>query len=205
MANVQELPGLLDDLGRRSGQLAPGLSVVLSEFGYETKPPDPRTRFGLAEQAEFINVGDWLAFRIPRVVAQTQFLLRDAGPLTRYPRGSRQYWFTYQSGLYFSSRRDVPKPAAFAYAMPLVVTGSGDEVDVWGQLRFLPNGVASQVFLQFRPAGESEFRDVGEPVAVTDPLGFYATRRPAQGAGTWRAQWRAEDGSTLQSRDVTVR
>lgn len=206
MANVDELPVLLDDLARRSGHLDPGLSIVLSEFGYETKPPDPRTRFGLAEQAEFINVGDWLAFRTPRVVAQTQFLLRDAAPLRRYPRGSRQYWFTYQSGLYFASRRDVPKPAAFAYAMPLVITaGAGGEVDVWGQLRFLPNGFASQVFLQFRPAGESEFRDVGDPVPVTDPLGFYETRRPALGAGTWRAQWRADDGSTFNSRDVNVR
>lgn len=206
MANVDELPGLLDEMSDLSrGRLPMNLTLVLSEFGFETKPPDPYTRYGLAQQAEFLNMGDWLAYRNARVYAQTQFLLNDVPPLSQYGSGTKRHWFTYQSGLYFANGE--PKPAAYAYLMPFVARrATDDRMYVWGQLRFLPNGSSGKVSIQFRPEGETgDFRTVGEPLDVTQLLNFYEANVPAQGPGTWRAEWTAPDGSaTLRSREVRV-
>ena len=82
--------------------------------------------------------------------ATTQFLIRDAAPLKQYPKGSRLYWFTYQSGLY--DNRGRAKPAAFAYTFPLVIYNPGipDTTAFWGQLRFRPNGSADTVAVYWR-------------------------------------------------------
>lgn len=205
MANISHLGGLLDEMAEVTrGKITQSMTVALSEFGYETKPPDPFTRFGLAAQAEYLNVGDWLAYREPRVFAQTQFLLYDVPAQEQYEPGTKQHWFTYQSGLYFA--RGEPKPAAYAYLMPLVVRPApGGQVYVWGQLRFLPNNTSGTVSIQFRREGETgDFRTI-ETREVTQLFNFYETRVPSPGPGTWRAEWTAPDGSaTLRSREVPV-
>jgi hypothetical protein len=78
----------------------------------------------------------------PRITGNTQFLLRGAPPNSHFSPSSRRYWFTYQSGLYNAD--DTPKPAAQAYAMPLVPTiGTNRDgttaLSIWGQLRFRAN------------------------------------------------------------------
>jgi hypothetical protein len=205
MANIAALPKLLDQMASKTGDIDANLPVLLTEFGYETKPPDPFRRFTPEQQAEYLNEGDLQAWLNPRIYSQTQFLLQDAGPLTQYRRGTKQYWFTYQSGLYFSN--GTPKPAVAAYALPFVAgdAGDGSNVNVWGQLRFLPNGVPSQVVIQYRPAGASDFSPVGSPLQVTDPHGFFSAQVPAQGPGVYRAQWTSADGaSTVNSREAVI-
>jgi hypothetical protein len=71
------------------------MPVLLTEFGYESNPPDPRNGVPYARQALFNQLAEFLAYNEPRVQANTHFLLRDVAPLTRYPKGSRLYWFTY--------------------------------------------------------------------------------------------------------------
>ena len=99
IANLGTLPGLLDNLAVVTGHISSGLSIVASEFGYETNPPDPFSGTSLVNQAAWINQGDFLAYSTPRVVGMTQFQLRDAGPDRKHPAGSKAYWDTYQSGL----------------------------------------------------------------------------------------------------------
>ena len=81
-----------------------------------------------------------------------------------------------------------------------MVTGA----NVWGQLRFLPNGTQSSVSLQFRPEGAAEFGPLGEPVPVTDARGFFSVDRPAPGPGTMRAVWNGPGGAAVASREVPV-
>jgi hypothetical protein len=97
---------------------------------------------------------------------------------THFSPRSRRYWFTYQSGLYNAD--DTPKPAAQAYAMPLVATPTGTNPDgttavsIWGQLRSRANNAPpTQVQLQFRPQGSTDWTNTRPPIGVTDPLGFY--------------------------------
>jgi hypothetical protein len=182
IANIGTLGPLLDTLSAQSGGKIPAaMPVLLTEFGYESNPPDTRNGISYAKQAEYNQLAEFLAYNDPRVQATTHFLLRDVAPLKRYPRGSRLYWFTYQSGLVTNAGRS--KPAVFAYALPFVVFPSGDGVTgFWGQLRFRPNVVQDIAVVMWRPDSKSRWQQIGEPVATT-VRGFFTGTVPTPGPG----------------------
>jgi hypothetical protein len=183
IANIGTLGPLLDTLSEQSGgKIAAGLPVFLTEFGYESNPPDTRNGIPYMRQAQFNQLAEFLAYNDPRVQATTQFLLRDVGPVKRYPKGSRLYWFTYQSGLL--SVRGSAKPAAYGYTLPLVVYPSGEGVTgFWGQLRFRPNGAPSDVaVLMWHPDKKSPWQQIGDPVP-TSFRGFFSGTVPTPGPG----------------------
>ncbi len=202
MANIGDLAGLLDRMPAEREGLAALNLVALTEFGYETDPPDPFSGVSLAKQAEYVNVGDYLAYKEPSVIANTQFLLRDGAGIRRYRKGDKRHWFNYQSGLLTAKGR--PKPAAFAYRFPLVLTDRGsDTASFWGWLRFLAPGVSTHVQMQFKAAGTSSFANVGDPVPVTNKAGFFETTVPRSGAGTWRAEFvNPYSGAVVTSREL---
>jgi hypothetical protein len=182
MGNIGTLGPILDTLSAQSGgKLPTGLPIFLTEFGYESNPPDPRNGIPYMRQAQFNQLADFLAYNEPRVLATTQFLLRDVGPVTKYPKGSRLYWFTYQSGLY--TVRGRAKPAAFSYTLPLVTYPSGAGVmGFWGQLRFRPNGVQDLAVFMWRPDTKSPWQQVGDAVP-TSPRGYFTGAVPVPGPG----------------------
>jgi hypothetical protein len=182
MGNIGTLGPILDTLAAQSGGRMPAaLPIFLTEFGYESNPPDPRNGIPYMRQAQFNQLADFLAYNDPRVMATTQFLLRDVGPLTRYPTGSRLYWFTYQSGLY--TVRGRAKPAAFSYALPLVTFPAGPgTIGFWGQLRFRPNGVEDVAVLMWRPSLKAPWQQLGDAVK-TSLRGFFTGSVPIPGPG----------------------
>jgi hypothetical protein len=194
MANIGELPTLLDDLSAQTGHIATGLPVVSTEFGYETNPPDKYVGVSLQKQADYITLGDYITYLNPRIAGNTQFLLRDVPPLREYPKTSRHYWFTYQSGILTRSGR--PKPSAQAYAMPFIAQGTGTplQANVWGQLRFRPNnlpeGAQDQVHIEFKPAdGSADWGPLGNPITVTNGRGYFTAQVTAPATGQLRASW----------------
>ncbi|MEA2123325.1 MAG: hypothetical protein QOI80_107 [Solirubrobacteraceae bacterium] len=202
MANVGELGSLLDRIKVKRTGLAQLNLTALTEFGYETNPPDPFSGISLAKQAEYINIGDHIAYSEPRVIANTQFLLRDGRGIGRYRKADKRHWFLYQSGLFTAKGK--PKPAAIAYRFPLVITDkSPDTTSLWGWLRFLPRGVKTKIRMQFKPAGTKGYVNVGDPVDVTNPNGFFETTQERGGPGTWRALfWNPYSGAIIGSREV---
>jgi hypothetical protein len=194
MANIIQLPRLLDSIGRRTDNVERGLPIYLTEFGFETNPPDPYNGVSLERQALWNQQGEWLAFRQSRVFGLTQFLLRDVPPVAGTRKRSKAHWFTYQAGLYFADGR--PKPSATAYVMPFLVTAaSGQTRSVWGQLRFRPNGLPpgfeDTVQIQWKPADNSaDFADIGAPIPVTNTMGYYQGNVDVPGPGTLRALWK---------------
>jgi hypothetical protein len=206
IANIGTLGPLLDTLSAQSGaKIASGLPIFLTEFGYESEP-DPRNGISLLRQAEFNQLAEFLAFNDPRVAATTQFLLKDAAPLKRspitgrkYKVGSREYWFTYQSGLY--NTRNRAKPAAYAYSFPLVVYPAGEGVvGFWGQARFRPNGSEDTIVFLWRPDPKSPWQQVGDGLA-TSPRGFFSGSVPIPGtAGEYCAAYiiPAEDPANIK-------
>ncbi len=77
------------------------------------------------------------------MITQTQFLLRDVLPLSKYSKNSKARWNTYQSGLLYASGK--PKPSAAAYAFPFAVTPIGQSPT--GATRYLvlgPDALAAQ-------------------------------------------------------------
>jgi hypothetical protein len=195
IANIGTLGTLLDALSVQSGGKIPGaMPILLTEFGYESNPPDTRNGIPLLRQAQFNQLAEFLAYNDPRVTATTQFLIRDATPLTQFPKGSRLYWFTYQSGLYTAGGR--AKPAAFGYTFPLVIYNPGvpGTTAFWGQLRFRPNapdsGDLAVIFwrpnvpnAKTQPCGPGNgWTQVGEPVP-TSFRGYFAGTFPTPGPG----------------------
>jgi hypothetical protein len=206
MANLGELGGLLDGIAAATGRVSPGMPLISTEFGYETNPPDPYAGIPLASQAQWDMIGDYETFANPRVIGNTQFLLYDVPPLTRYKKGSKAYWHTYQSGLFFAGHQ--PKPSAYAYVFPLLVTAqdpASASVAVWGQLRFRPNGpLGDAVQLQWRPAdGSAGYADAGGPIGVVNPLGYFtATVAVPPGPGFVRAAYAGPDPSAAGATSV---
>ena len=208
MANVGELSALLNRVGEQTGYVSSTRNpTMMTEFGYETNPPDRFSGVSLEKQSEYLNLGDYLAYKDPMVLGNTQFQLYDVDPVKGVRRSSKRAWFGYQSGLYFRDR--TAKPAASAYVLPLVVKGreissTGESgVGIWGWLRFLPTGTQTQVALQFKPAGASDFSTIGDPVRVSNAFGFFEAHRTILAAGTWRAVWtNPVTGLPIVSREV---
>jgi hypothetical protein len=120
----------LDALARR-GKLPRGLPLWITEFGYQTNPPDPIFGVPLKRAAAFMDMSEWVAFRNRRVASYSQYTLQDDPPR---PSGGRpfQRWSTWQSGLRFGNGR--AKPAVYeAFRLPFLVRSLGpDVVELFG-------------------------------------------------------------------------
>jgi hypothetical protein len=204
MANISELGTLLDEMSARTGgKVAANLPLFMTEYGFETNPPDPFSGVSAPLQAKYNTLGEYLAYLNPRIASQAQFLLADVPPVKGKPKTSKSYWFTYQSGLYY--QRGQPKPAAYSYAFPFVVTPTETNPEtgqptahLWGQLRFQATGVPDSVQIQWKPNdGSADFVTVGDPVPTDPTRGYFETDRtaPLPAYGVWRAIWLAPDGS----------
>jgi hypothetical protein len=190
MANAAHLGDLIDTLARRTKNVPRGLPMYMTEFGFETNPPDPFSGVPPARQAEWNALGEFLAYSNPRINAQTQFLLRDVAPVRGAKRGTKAFWFTYQSGLYTVD--DAPKPAANGYYFPFIANGAGfGTANVWGQLRFrtngLPAGSQDSVQIQHKATGSDQWTDVGGPILVTNAMGYFTGSVAYPGPGELRA------------------
>jgi hypothetical protein len=212
MANIDELGTLLDDMAAKTSNVPSGLPLFMTEFGFETNPPDPFSGIAPVLQAKYNVQGEFMAYSNPRIASQAQFLLADVPPIRKRKRNSKGYWFTYQSGLFYTAGKLIgtAKPAAYSYAIPFLATPTGIDpatgtaaFSFWGQLRLLPNGLpGAAATIQFRPKdGSLDWTTVGAPVAV-DQMGYFTASAvtPVAGAVEWRAAVvNAADGSIVSS------
>jgi hypothetical protein len=210
MANISSLGTLLDTLSARSGGAIPAnLPLFMTEFGFETNPPDPFNGVTPALQATYDTIGEYQAWQNPRILSQAQFLLRDVSPVRTHKRNSKAYWFTYQSGLLYL--KGAPKLSLLSYVTPFLAfnshaidpTTGGEIFSIWGQLRALPNGTAASASIQWRDKSNpaNPWYTIGDPVPV-DQMGYFQATRsaPAPIAGEWRsALLSPTDGSVLAS------
>jgi len=95
--------------------------LYLTEFGYQTNPPDRYLGVSTATQASWLVRGAQRAYADPRVRNLTWYVWRDE-PLGRNASG-------WQSGLVFADGR--AKPALRAFQTPFAATTRS----VWGQVR----------------------------------------------------------------------
>lgn len=91
--------------------------IYLTEFGYETNPPDPDKPWSPAQQALFLNWSEYIAWNNKNVRSWPQFLLRDMGTVSAADaaRGKREYG-DWQSGLLFHDGTEKPSATAFRLA-----------------------------------------------------------------------------------------
>ncbi len=180
------------------------LPIYLTEYGYETYPPNPFRGVSLVRQALYLQQAQYMAAGDGRVRAMAQFLLVDALPDSSYPRGSERYWSTFQTGLRFASRG--AKPSLFAYRLPIFlphpVLTPGSPLLVWGMLRPAPNSTTQSALIQWRGA-HGRFRTL-ERVSTSDPSGILSANVDLPGPGAVRIAWTSPQGELVHSLAVRV-
>jgi hypothetical protein len=111
----------------------PRARIWLTEYGYQTNPPDRLLGVTPALQARYEGEGSYVAWRTPRVDFLIHFLYRDEPSLARF-----------QSGLVTLGGK--AKPALAAYELPLAeVARTGSRTSLWGQLRAPGTGTTARI------------------------------------------------------------
>jgi hypothetical protein len=157
----------------------PRARIWLSEYGYQSNPPDRVLGVSLENQARYIGEGDYVAYRTPRVDLLIHFLYQDEPNLARF-----------QSGLVTLAGR--AKPALAAFQLPLVETRrTGSTTWLWGQLSAPETGTTVRIQ---RLVG-STWRAVG--VAHADGRGFFTFTATLPPGTRVRAEADTVVGATL--------
>jgi hypothetical protein len=117
----------------------------LTEYGYQTNPPDPLIGVSYAKQATYLGQAALKVWRQSGVTMLIQFLLRDEPNIGGF-----------QSGLLTTTGKQ--KLSYHAFALPLAqIARSGSRVTVWGQVR---PGAGARIYRLQRKVGGS-WRTVG--------------------------------------------
>lgn len=163
MASLERLLRLVD-------RAFPGARVWLTEYAYQTNPPDV---FGVTplQQARFVAEAARRVHAAPKVDMLIHYLYRDEPDLGRW-----------QSGLETLDGRE--KPALAATMLPLAqVSRRGDRTTVWGQVR---PGEGPQRYALQRKVG-ARWVSVGG-VQTTSGRGYFS-RSVRVGKGTTLRIW----------------
>lgn len=162
LADQGRLADLLDRL-HAAGRTQERLGLWVTEFGYETNPPDPTQPVTLADQARWLPQAEAIALADPRVRSFAQFLLRDL------PRPSDR-----QSGLELPDGTRKPAFQSFAYPLAARPAGPG-RVAFWGHLRPGRGRREVRVTAAGRPICNETTTNEGifACIAATDPGGTF--------------------------------
>ena len=216
IGELDRLSTLLSEL-RGRGRLAQPLPIYITEYGYETNPPDPRGHTP-EDHARYLGHATYLAWRRPDVRMFAQFLLEDIGPDTSRPAGSAARWADYQTGLFHHDGR--PKRSVVqGFRLPFFVESIQEpngarHTFVFGQVR--PRSGPQSVLIQRRIGPgrwvvERSLRllrgTLRAPACTefpTDADGFFARRLPPLAGGTYRFAWTAGERVVRLSQEVTV-
>jgi hypothetical protein len=204
LADLSRLEAVLDRAFTTYG-VSRKLPLYLTEYGYETNPPDPFRGVAPKRQSLYLNEAQYLAAQDPRVRSLAQFLLYDSAPNPAFPPGTPGYWNTFQTGLLFQN--GTHKPAFNAYRLPIFVpdpaVATGSSLLVWGMLRPARNGTRQRALIQWRPV-RGRYRTL-TAVTTADPSGFLTAQVLLPGSGAVRIAWTAPGGQVFHSRAVGVR
>jgi hypothetical protein len=133
--------------------------VWLTEYGYQTDPPERMLGVSPAAQARYLAEASLRAYRAPRVDLLIHFLVRDEAHVARW-----------QSGLFTFG--NAPKLSASAFPLPLAQRSrSGAVATLWGQVR---PGAGRQVY-RVRYSRGSAWRWL-RGTRATSPRGFFTLK-----------------------------
>ncbi len=212
IGELAKLTSLLAELERR-GRIAKPLPLYLTEYGYQTDPPDPgKTSPALVGRYQGQALA--LAWRAARTRMFAQFLLYDIGPDLSEPAGSRARWGGYQTGLYTHTGR--PKKAVVrGFRLPFNALAVSDAqgntgVAIFGQVR--PRRGTQTVEVQ-RQGSDGSWATVPSTAVggrstcgafATDGQGLYRRIVADQGPGRYRARWLEAGGRAQASPFASV-
>jgi hypothetical protein len=203
--NVPSFERMLNGIFATYGQRRPGgVPLYLTEWGYKTNPPNPYVRTSPAQQAAYLNQGEYLTWREPYVRGLTQFLLVDSPPKPGTRKGSVLYWSTFQTGLEFSGGARKPSFAAYQVPIWLPSPRHGRHVMVWGEFRPANHSTTQYGELEFRRARSRTWRELAL-VRTSNSEGYVVAHPSIPAPGLVRLVWLNPSGGPLgYSRTVSV-
>ena len=184
LADLRRLERALDRIQDAGGFRISGggrAPLHLTEFGYQTDPPDPFVGVTLGRQARWLQHSAFLAWRDPRVRSLVQYEYEDE-PVARKTATGRSAFSGWQSGLRTSQGR--PKPALAAFVNPIWAqrtSGGSRQIVLWGQAR---PGTRHTVTLERRADGLRPWRRAAR--LRTDARGVWRVRRIVGVAAEYR-------------------
>lgn len=153
---LKRLVKTLNKLGRKKRLKKRRMKVWVTEFGFQTDPPDP-FQTPIRKVPRFMGQSEWLTWRNGRVASHAQYLLYDdednAG---------------FQTGIRFANGK--AKPGVYkAYRLPFYVRRKGGrKVEVFGGVRAAGKG--RKIAIQSK-RGKRKWRRVGR--ARTNRRGYF--------------------------------
>jgi hypothetical protein len=141
--------------------------VWLTEYGYQSRPPDMTLGVPLKRQSTMLSLAAMRAWRLPRVTMLIQYLYRDEIQLGRF-----------QTGLVFADNRW--KPALQGFKLPFAqMDRREDRAVVWGQVRA---GRPGRMPYRLEVLRRIEWKPVGRARLTNDHGVFVRTIRLKPGA-----------------------
>ena len=164
--------------GAKRGRIRRGLGVWITEYGFQTRPPDRFAGVSLRKAARWLNESDWIIYNRGRIKSTSQYLLRDE----RSPAA-------FQSGLRF--RGGKAKSTLAAYRLPIWAVQKRKSTRIWLQVRPKANlSGPHRVTIQYRKKGSKKFRKL-KTITVHTRRGF-AVVKTRKKAKLWRLAWRGK-------------
>ena len=181
------------DKAARAGAIAADMPIHLTEFGIQSKP-DPIYGVSMARQSDYRSIAELLAWQQPRVVAFSQYLLRDDPSQPNAPLVARYPGF--ESGLRFNDGG--AKPALTGFRLPLAALRRGSRVSLWGLVR--PATARTSVTVEYSSGGS--WRKLF--TTTTDARGYFQRATTFRSGRRYRLTWTAPDGQTLHGTATSV-
>lgn len=209
IGDLPELSKLLERL-HELGRTESRLPIYITEYGYETNPPDVMRGVSLRDQGRYHGLATYLAWRQEDVAMFAQFLLHDIAPPPGAENDPEEASRDWHSGLYFHDGS--PKVHAIqAFKLPFWAESrdfSGQHaVVLFGQVR--PGEGRQQVDVEmrgpdgvWRPVRTYQGRSAGDvscggdsTAFLTDAEGFFLRLAPYAGPALYRARWTRNSGN----------
>jgi hypothetical protein len=178
------------DLAARAHAIPGHVPIYLTEFGVQSKP-NRQLGVAVAQQAEFDAIAERIAWSNGRVLAFSQYLLRDdplGGPAGASARGGV---VGFQTGLEYVNGR--PKPLFFGWPVQLTVSRSGHGFSLWGLVR--PSAGSTRLTVLVRGKSSKRWRTL--KTVTTNSSGYWALHSSVQGA-YWRVRWTSPSGKRYE-------
>jgi hypothetical protein len=174
------------NLAARAHAIPAGVPIYLTEFGVQSLP-NKQLGVPVAKQAEYDAIAEHIAYENPRVVAFSQYLLKD-DPVGGSP-GASVHGGTvgFQTGLEYVS--GAPKPLYYGWPIPLTVTKLRHGVALWGLVR--PALGATKVTVLVKAPHARRYRRL--KTIGTNALGYWSFDSTTAGE-SWRVQWASPEG-----------
>ena len=193
-ADLPEVPRLERTLDRLNGIYGSHshFPVWSTEYGFRTRPPDPREGVSQANAAIYMNEAEYLSYKQSRLVSYSQYGLVDQPPPAYFDTG-------------LINPNGSPKPGFDAYRMPLWLpstsTRKGRKLEVWGAVRpasfaKLDTGKAQSVLVQFQAGSKGAFTTIAT-VPITNSRGYFDVHVAFPSSGSVRLAWTYPTGDPL--------